>query len=53
MGRHYGGAPGQYPVTERVADCLVRLPLYYQLTEAEQATVIEGLHSFAGQEPRR
>lgn len=46
MGRRLGGAPGQHPVTERAADCLVRLPLFYQLTDAEQQRVIEGLEAF-------
>lgn len=50
MGRHFGGAPGQHPVTEHAADCLVRLPIYYQLTSTEQARVIEALHAFGAQE---
>lgn len=53
MGLHYGGVPGQHPVTERAADCLVRLPLYYQLTEGEQARVVEGLQSFQAAEHHR
>jgi dTDP-4-amino-4,6-dideoxygalactose transaminase len=47
MGRKLGGEPGQHPVTERAADCLVRLPLFYQLTDAEQSRVIETLTAFA------
>jgi dTDP-4-amino-4,6-dideoxygalactose transaminase len=46
MGRRLGGAPGQYPVTEDVADRLVRLPLFYQLTDEEQGAVIENLTSY-------
>jgi len=40
MGRRFGGALGQHPVTEDVADRLVRLPLYYQLTADDQSAVI-------------
>lgn len=40
MGRQYGGREGQCPVTEDVADRLLRLPFYTALTEAEQAEVI-------------
>lgn len=41
MGQRFGGRPGQHPVTEDVADRLVRLPLYFQLTPAEQTRVID------------
>jgi dTDP-4-amino-4,6-dideoxygalactose transaminase len=40
MGRRYGGAPGDCPVTERVSNQIVRLPFYNQMTEAEQSRVI-------------
>ena len=40
MGRRYGGAPGDCPVTERVSDQLVRLPFYNQMTDADQSRVI-------------
>jgi dTDP-4-amino-4,6-dideoxygalactose transaminase len=46
MGRRFGGRVGQHPVTERAADCLVRLPLYYQLTADEQSRVISALEAF-------
>jgi dTDP-4-amino-4,6-dideoxygalactose transaminase len=46
VGRRYGGAEGQCPVTEDVADRLVRLPLFYQLSGAEQARVIEAILEF-------
>ena len=46
MGRRLGGQAGQCPVTEAAADQLVRLPLYYQLTDAEQAAVIDGVVAF-------
>lgn len=46
MGRRYGGAAGQHPVTEEAADRLVRLPLYFQLTDAEQQAVVEAVTTF-------
>jgi dTDP-4-amino-4,6-dideoxygalactose transaminase len=46
MGRSLGGHIGQHPVTEDVADRLVRLPLFYQLTDEEQGAVIDGLSAF-------
>ena len=47
MGRRLGGRAGQCPVTEDVADRLVRLPLFYQLNDADQARVVDGIRSFA------
>ena len=46
MGQRFGGYLGQCPITEQAADRLVRLPLYYALTDAEQAQVIDRLLSF-------
>ena len=46
MGRRFGGGVGQCPVTEDVADRLVRLPLFYQLTDPDQARVINGVRMF-------
>ena len=48
MGRRFGGREGDCPVTEAVADRLVRLPLFYDLTEADQARVIEATRAFRG-----
>lgn len=47
MGRRFGGKAGQCPVTEDVANRLVRLPLYYQLSEIEQSRVIDRIRTFA------
>jgi dTDP-4-amino-4,6-dideoxygalactose transaminase len=47
MGRHFGGREGDCPVTEDVADRLVRLPFYNTLTEDEQTEVIEAAREFA------
>ncbi len=41
MGLRFGGKAGDCPVTERVSDQLVRLPFFYNLTDAEQDRVIE------------
>lgn len=47
MGRSFGGREGQCPVTERVSDQLVRLPLHNLLTGAEQEEAIEAILDFA------
>jgi dTDP-4-amino-4,6-dideoxygalactose transaminase len=46
MGVRFGGAAGQCPVTEAAADQLVRLPLYYQLADADQDAVVAAVTSF-------
>lgn len=46
MGRRFGGREGDCPVTEAVSDRLVRLPFYYDLTEADQRRVIRAVHGF-------
>ena len=46
MGQRFGGRPGQCPVTEDTANRLVRLPLFYQLNDAEQSRVIRGIQTF-------
>lgn len=45
MGLRYGGALGDCPVTESVADRLVRLPLFFDLTDSEQSRVISEVHA--------
>jgi dTDP-4-amino-4,6-dideoxygalactose transaminase len=46
MGRRFGGKPGDCPVSERVSDQLVRLPLHNLLTGQEQEEVIEAVLDF-------
>lgn len=46
VGRRLGGIPGACPVTERVSDQLLRLPLFSGLSQADQERVIEALHEF-------
>lgn len=56
MGQRLGGAPGQAPVTEKMAACLVRLPFYTDLSQVDQDRVIEVVRAFdlgAGLRPHR
>ncbi len=46
MGRQLGGQPGDCPVTEDLSDRLLRLPFFYDLSEADQMEVIRALWSF-------
>jgi dTDP-4-amino-4,6-dideoxygalactose transaminase len=43
VGRTFGYRPGDLPVTEDVSRRLVRLPLYYTMTQADQARVADRL----------
>jgi len=46
MGRQAGGKPGDCPVTEDISDRLLRLPFFYELSDAEQKRVIQALYDF-------
>jgi len=46
VGQHFGGRVGQCPVAEHAGDCLVRLPLYNNLSKSEQDRVIEAVQQF-------
>ena len=46
VGRSLGGREGQFPVTEKAGDCLVRLPLFNSLTDAEQSFIIKTVTGF-------
>jgi dTDP-4-amino-4,6-dideoxygalactose transaminase len=46
MGRRFGGREGDCPVAESVSDRLVRLPLFYDLKDADQKRIIEATRSF-------
>ena len=48
MGRQFGGKDGDCPVTEDIADRLLRLPFFHALTHAEQDEVLAALFSFEG-----
>lgn len=45
MGRKFGGEPGQCPVAESAGDCLLRLPFWNDLTEADVDFVIESVRA--------
>lgn len=47
MGQKIGYTTGQLPVTEDISGRLLRLPLYYDISEAEQDRVVEEIASFA------
>lgn len=46
MGRKMGGYPGQCPITERISERLLRLPLYSGLSDADQDRVLGALFDF-------
>ena len=46
MGRKWGGKDGDCPVTESASDCLVRLPFYNDLSEADQERVVAAVCGF-------
>lgn len=46
MGKRFGGKLNDCPVTEKVADQLIRLPFYNSMTRQEQDVVIQALYDF-------
>jgi dTDP-4-amino-4,6-dideoxygalactose transaminase len=46
MGRSLGGRPGDFPITERVSDQLIRLPFHNALTAVDQEQVMETIEAF-------
>jgi len=46
MGRMQGGAEGDCPVTERIADTLLRLPFYNRLNDEDLDRVIHAVQEF-------
>jgi dTDP-4-amino-4,6-dideoxygalactose transaminase len=46
MGRRFGGRAGQCPVTEDIADRLLRLPLFHGLSAGDQGDVIAAVRDF-------
>jgi len=51
MGKRMGYSAGMLPVTEQVSERLLRLPFYYQLTEAETDRVVASIFEFFGVKP--
>jgi dTDP-4-amino-4,6-dideoxygalactose transaminase len=48
MGRKLGGREGDLPVTEDVARRLVRLPMFYGITDNEQRAVVDAVFDSLG-----
>jgi dTDP-4-amino-4,6-dideoxygalactose transaminase len=48
MGRKLGGREGDCPVTEKISDRLLRLPLYTDLMPSQQEKVVAAIHNFKG-----
>lgn len=46
MGLKHGGMPGQCPVTESIADRVIRLPFYFDLGASDQARITEAIQGF-------
>ena len=46
MGRQFGGAEGDCPITEDLSDRLLRLPFYNDLDEISQSRVVDAIHEF-------
>ena len=51
MGRRLGYRAGQLPVTEDVAGRILRLPLYYDITQEQQNYVIDCIERFFAVHP--
>jgi dTDP-4-amino-4,6-dideoxygalactose transaminase len=51
MGQKFGGKAGDCPVAVDISDRLLRLPFYNDLTDDDQASVIEAIKSFDGWRP--
>jgi dTDP-4-amino-4,6-dideoxygalactose transaminase len=50
-GRKFGRAAGPLPVTDDVSDRLLRLPLYYGLTDTDAAAIVAAITEFFGGRP--
>ena len=51
MGRKFGYTENDLPVTNDISGRLLRLPLFYEITEEEQVRVVDGIRTFL-QDPR-
>jgi dTDP-4-amino-4,6-dideoxygalactose transaminase len=45
-GKQYGRTCGTMEITERISDCLLRLPLYYEMTQEDVCFVVEKIKNF-------
>ncbi len=46
MGKRFGYRDGMLPVTENLSERLVRLPFYHEISETEQAEVVDQIRAF-------
>jgi dTDP-4-amino-4,6-dideoxygalactose transaminase len=46
MGQKFGYREGDLPLTEDISNRLVRLPLFYEITEQEQSRVVKAVGQF-------
>ncbi len=46
VGLRFGGRQGDCPITEDLADCLIRFPFFSGMSSSEQTQVIEAVHGF-------
>ena len=46
MGAKYSYVEGDFPVTEEISNCLVRLPMYYDLSPADLTQINQAVMSF-------
>jgi dTDP-4-amino-4,6-dideoxygalactose transaminase len=53
MGQKFGYSPGDLPVTEDLSARLLRLPMYYEITEEEQNMVVDKIGDFLKKAPLR
>ncbi len=51
-GRKYARTHGQLEITNRVSDCILRLPLYYGMQASETEYVVEKIKEFYNQQNR-
>jgi len=47
MGMKFGGKQGDCPVTEKMSDCLMRLPLWNKMTDGQVDEVIDAVTKFS------
>ena len=53
MGRTFGYKEGDFPVTEDLSGRLLRLPLFYEITEEEQTRVVHQIDLYCRANPAR
>jgi len=45
MGVKFGGKPGDCPVTEQISDQLLRLPMFYDLSDSDLEMIVDAITS--------